>query len=78
MGAEGFHVEGGVSHNGGEEFGEVTELNGYISNLNDGVGHAWGDCIEFIIKMVGSLALDGVAGGLRRFPLISIHLESCA
>lgn len=47
MGAEGFHVErGGVSHKGGEEFAEfsvVAELNGYILNLNDGVGHTWGE-----------------------------------
>jgi hypothetical protein len=74
-------VEGGVSDNGGEEFaefGEMAEMNSHIPNLNDGVGHTRGDFIEFIIQIqiICLSALIGTVGDLRRFLLISIHLQS--
>jgi hypothetical protein len=49
-------------------------------NLTDGVGHAWGDYGEFIIQLqiIFASSLIEVVGDLRIFPLITIHLKSCA
>ena len=56
----------------------MAEWSGHLSNLTDGVRHVWGDFIEFIIQIqiICLSALVVTVGDLRRFLLISIHLQS--